>query len=37
MEYKLNNIKDIINYHELLEIKIMKNSIFNKILFIFYF
>ena len=22
MEYKLNNIKDIINYHELLEIKI---------------
>ena len=27
MEYKLNNIKDIINYHELLEIKI--NEKFN--------
>ena len=24
MDYKLNNIKDIINYHELLEIKIIE-------------
>ena len=27
IEYKLNNIKDIINYHELLEVKI--NEKFN--------